>query len=76
MLIDTVKNALAVRTLRRAGIFREMCVVDRGGEPQTMFVVKHHGVTSVMQRAAAVQLAKTMKRFEREDEFRGLVWSE
>ena len=75
-MMEAIRNAMAVKALKGAGIFREMRVVDRGGEPQTMFVVKHHGVTSVMRRTAAVQLARTMKQFGREDEFRGLVWSE
>lgn len=72
-MIDAIKNALAVRTLKRAGIFVEMRTVDRGGEPQTRFVVRHHGVTSSVSRRAAVQLARTMVRMELEDEMRELV---
>lgn len=75
-MIEAIRNALAVKALKRAGIFVEMRVIDRGGEPQTRFVVKHHGVTSSMGRRAAVQLARTMAQFDREDEFRALVWSE
>lgn len=75
-MIEAIKNALAVKSLKRAGIFVEMRVVDRGGEPQARFVVRHHGVTSSMGRRAAVQLARTMAQFDREDEFRELVWSE
>lgn len=75
-MLEAIKNALAIETLKRAGIFIEMRVVDRGGEPQTRFVVRHHGVVSIMDRVPAVQLAKSMMQFAREDEFRGLVWSE
>lgn len=75
-MIEAIRNQMAMRALKRAGIFVEMRVVDRGGEPQTRFVVKHHGVTSSMGRRAAVQLARTMVQFDREDEFRALVWSE
>lgn len=73
---EMVRNALAIRVLKRAGIFVEMRMVDRGGEPQTHFIVKHHGVTSVMGRSAAVALAKTMEQIARADEFSALVWSE
>lgn len=76
MMIEAIRNQMAMRALKRAGIFVEMRVIDRGGEPQTRFIVKHHGVTSSMGRRAAVQLAKTMEQFDREDEFRELVWSE
>lgn len=72
-MIEAIRNALAVKALKRAGIFVEMRVVDRGGEPQTRFVVRHHGVTSSMGRRAAVQLARTMMRMELEDEMRELV---
>lgn len=72
-MIEAIRNALAIRTLKRAGIFIEMRVIDRGGEPQTRFMVKHHGVTSSMSRRAAVQLARTMVRMELEDEMRELV---
>lgn len=72
-MIEAIRNALAIKTLKRAGIFVEMRVVDRGGEPQTRFVVKHHGVTSSVSRRAAVQLAKTMRRMELKDEMRELV---
>lgn len=75
-MIEAIRNQMAMRALKRAGIFVEMRVIDRGGEPQTRFVVKHHGVTSSMGRRAAVQLARTMAQFDREDEFRALVWSE
>lgn len=75
-MIEALINAMAVKRLKRAGIFVEMRVSDRGGEPQTVFVVKHHGVTSVMQRRAAVQLARTMQRIEQEDEFNALVWTD
>lgn len=75
-MIEAIRNQMAIRALKRAGIFAEMRVIDRGGVPQTRFVVKHHGVMSVMGRRAAVELAKTMTRFSREDEFKGLVWSE
>ena len=75
-MIEAIRNALAVKALKRAGIFVEMRVIDRGGEPQTRFIVKHHGVTSSVSRRAAVQLARTMAQFDREDEFRALVWSE
>lgn len=73
-MIDAIKNALAVKHMRRAGIFVEMRVFDQDGERQTMFVIKHHGVTSAMRRVAAVQLARTMRQFAREDEFKTLVW--
>ena len=73
-MIEAIRNALAVKTLKRAGIFVEMRVFDQDGERQTMFVVKHHGVTSTMRRVAAVQLARTMCQFAREDEFKTLVW--
>lgn len=76
MMIEAIRNQMAMRALKRAGIFVEMRVIDRGGEPQTRFIVKHHGVVSSMGRRAAVQLAKTMEQFDREDEFRELVWSE
>lgn len=72
-MIEAIRNALAVKALKRAGIFVEMRVVDRGGDPQTRFIVKHHGVTSSMSRRAAVQLARTMMRMELEDEMRELV---
>ena len=72
-MIEAIRNALAVKALKRAGIFVEMRVVDRGGDPQTRFIVKHHGVTSSMSRRAAVQLARTMMRMELEDEIRELV---
>ena len=75
-MIEAIRNALAVKVLKRAGIFIEMRVVDRGGEPQTRFVVKHHDVTSSVGRRAAVQLARTMMQMDREDEFKALVWSE
>lgn len=75
-MVDAIRNALAIRILKRAGIFAEMRMVDRGGEPQTQFVVKHHGVTSVMGRSAAVALAKTMEQITRADEFSALVWDE
>ena len=75
-MIEAIRNALAVKTLKRAGIFVEMRVIDRGGEPQTRFTVRHHGVVSIMDRVPAVQLAKTMMQFAREDEFKALVWSE
>ena len=76
MMIDAIKNALAIESLKRAGIFGEMRVVDRDGVRKTRFVVRHHGVVSTMQRAAAVQLARTMRQFAREDEFKTLVWDE
>lgn len=72
-MIEAIRNQMAVRALKRAGIFVEMRVIDRGGEPQTRFIVKHHGVTSSMGRRAAVQLAKTMLQMELEDEMKGLV---
>lgn len=72
-MIEAIRSALAVKALKRAGIFVEMRVVDRGGEPQTRFIVKHHGVTSSVSRRAAVQLARTMVRMELEDEMRELV---
>lgn len=75
MMIEAIRNQMAVRALKRAGIFVEMRMVDRGGERQTRFVVRHHGVVSTMERRAAVQLARTMMRFGREDEFKSLVWS-
>ena len=74
-MIEAIRNHMAVRTLRKAGIFRGMTVTDRGGAAQTKFVVKHHGVTSHMSRKAAVQLAKTMIRFQNADELSKLVWS-
>lgn len=75
-MIEAIKNARAIKVLKRAGIFIEMRVIDRGGEPQTRFTVRHHGVVSIMERVPAVKLAKSMMRFAREDEFRELVWSE
>ena len=75
-MIEAIRNALAVRTLKKAGIFVEMRYVDRGGVPQTRFTVRHHGVVSVIGRSSAVALAKTMMRFAFEDELKELVWSE
>ena len=72
-MLEAIRNHMAVRTLRRAGIFRGMTITDRGGAAQTKFMVRHHGVTSCMGRRAAVQLARTMVRMELEDEMRGLV---
>lgn len=75
-MVEAMINALAVKRLKRAGIFVEMRVTDRGGEPQTRFVVRHHGVTSIMGRRAAVELARTMLRIEAENEFNALVWTD
>lgn len=75
-LIQLIRTAAAIRQMKRAGIFRGMNMVDRGGEAQTRFVVRHHGITSQMGRKAAVQLARTMERFRLEDELSGLVWEE
>lgn len=72
-MLEAIRNHMAVRTLRQAGIFRGMTVTDRGGKPQTKFMVRHHGVTSCMGRRAAVQLAKTMERIRRKDEMKTLV---
>ena len=73
-MFEAIRNAMAIRVLKRAGIFVEMRVVDRGGVPQTKFIVKHHGVRSSMSRRAAVRLAKTMERFQWQDEMKTLVW--
>ncbi len=75
-MIEAIMNAMAIDELKRAGIFVEMRVIDRGGERQTRFTVRHHGVVSMMTRRAAVQLARTMRQMAREDEFKALVWSE
>lgn len=75
-MIEAIKNALAVRTLKRAGIFVEMRVIDRGGEQETRFLVKHHGVTSACSRRTAVAHAKTIQRINYEREMRSLVWTD
>lgn len=73
-MLEAIRNHMAVRTLRKAGVFRGMTVMDRGGVPQTKFAVRHHGVTSYMSRKAAVQLVRTMRRIEHEAEMRTLVF--
>ncbi len=73
-MIEAIRNQLAVRVLKRAGVFLEMRVVDRGGIEQVMFLVKHHGVKSWMSRNVAVGIAKSMEQFRREDEFKQIVW--
>lgn len=73
-MFEAIRNAMAIRVLKRAGIFVEMRVVDRGGVAQTKFIVKHHGVTSCIGRRSAVQLGKTMERFRWQDEMKTLVW--
>ena len=72
-MLEAIKNHMAIRRLKRAGIFRGMTVTDRGGKAQTRFMIKHHGVTSCMSRRAAVQLAHTMERIRHADEMKMLV---
>lgn len=75
-MIDAIKNALAIRRLKRAGIFVEMRVVDRGGQPQTRFAIRHHGVTTSCTRRAALAYARTIQRINDEREMRSLVWTD
>lgn len=72
-MVEAIKNALAVKRLKRAGIFVEMRVVDRGGVPQARFLVKHHGVTNWLGRRSAVGLAKAMQKIEWRKEVQQLV---
>lgn len=73
-MVEAIKNALAIRRLKCAGIFVEMRVVDRGGIPQTRFLIKHHGITTACSRRTAVAHAKTIQRIRDEREMRSLVW--
>lgn len=72
-MFEAILNAMAVRRLKRAKMFVEMRVVDRGGAPQTRFLVRHHGVTSWISRRSALALMKTMERIAWEDELKKLV---
>ena len=73
MMIEAIKNALAIRRLKRAGVFVEMRVVDRGGVQQTRFMVRHHGVVSTCTRRTAVAHARAIQRIRDENEMRSLV---
>lgn len=75
-MLEAIRNALAVKALKRAGIFVEMRVVEQGGVPQARFTIKHHGVTSACSRRTAVAHAKAIQRIRDEREMRSLVWTD
>ena len=64
MMWQLLKTALVVRELAMMGMFEEVRIIRTARGLESKLFVKHHGITSIMSRRAALGLCDAVRRLE------------